>query len=152
MKKIGDIAPDFTLLSNNNSMVSLPKDKITVLYFYPKDNTPGCTLEAKGFRDYYKEFLDKDITILGISTDNYNSHKKFSEKYALPFPILSDEKGIICKEYGTIKNKGIYKLKNMTKRSTFLIDKNHKILYVWDKVKIDKHPQDILKKFDEIKQ
>ncbi|MCL4392821.1 peroxiredoxin [Patescibacteria group bacterium] len=151
MKNIGDIAPDFTLLSNNNEMTSLPKDKTTVLYFYPKDNTPGCTLEAKGFRDYYKEFLDKNITILGISTDNNNSHKKFSEKYALPFPILSDENGIVCKEYGTLKNKGIYKLKNMTKRVTFLIDKNHKILYVWDKIKIDKHPQDILKKIDEIK-
>jgi peroxiredoxin Q/BCP len=150
MKRIGEIAPNFKLLSNKNEYLSLPSNSMTVLYFYPKDNTPGCTIEAKTFRDYYKEFINKNIKVFGISTDNYRSHKNFSEKYALPFPILSDIDGIVSREYGVLKNAGIYKLRNTIQRTTFLIGTDHKILYVWDKIKVANHPQEILEKINEI--
>ena len=150
MKKIGDTAPNFKLLSQNNEVFSLSDNSKTILYFYPKDNTPGCTIEARGFRNFYKEFIQRDILLLGISIDENESHKNFAEKYALPFPILSDKDGKTAKEYGVLRNTGIYKLKNIVQRTTFLIDKDKKILYVWDKIKVDKHPQEILQKIDEL--
>src|SRR3989338_6901875 len=102
MLKIGDKAPDFELKDSEGNLIKLSdfKGKEIVLYFYPKDNTPGCTAEACSFRDNFLTYTNKEVMILGISADSVESHKKFSEKYKLPSPLLSDEGAKVCKEYG----------------------------------------------------
>src|SRR5438105_14677090 len=125
MLNVGEIAPDFTLISDKNEKISLKnlRGKNIVLYFYPKDNTPGCTREACDFRDDVKQFEKYNTVILGISKDSPNKHQKFKEKYALPFALLADENGDVCQAYGVINKKNLFGNTFLgIQRSTFLID------------------------------
>ena len=142
---IGSKAPSFSLPSTTGQKISL-KDysgenaKNVVLYFYPKDDTPGCTTEACGFRDGQKKFAAKDTVILGVSCDSVASHQKFTEKYELPFPLLADEDHVVAAKYGVWVEKNMYGKKSMgIQRATFLIDKEGKIAASWPRVKVDGH-------------
>jgi thioredoxin-dependent peroxiredoxin len=145
--KEGDQAIDFTLEATNGETVSLSdfKGKNVVLFFYPKDQTPGCTREACDFRDAYQEFSDLTTVILGISKDSIVSHQKFIEKQNLPFLLLSDPEGEVCEKYGVIKDKNMFgrKYKGI-ERSTFVIDKDGKIAKAYRKVKVADHVQEVL--------
>jgi len=146
--KVGDVAPDFSLLDEHGLPVSL-KDfrgkKVVVLYFYPKDFTSGCTTEACSFRDDYKPYQDKDAVVIGISLDSVESHAKFSEKYNLPFPILSDSRKEVAKTYGVLGIGGF-----LTKRVTFIINKDGKITHVFPKVDVKKHSEEVLRTLEEL--
>jgi thioredoxin-dependent peroxiredoxin len=145
--KEGDQAIDFTLEATNGETVTLSdfKGKNVVLFFYPKDQTPGCTREACDFRDAYQEFSDLNTVILGISKDSIASHQKFIEKQNLPFLLLSDPEGEVCEKYGVIKDKNMFgrKYKGI-ERSTFVIDKDGKIAKAYRKVKVADHVQEVL--------
>lgn len=149
----GKAAPAFTLPANNGKKVSLKDFKgkqQVVLYFYPKDNTPGCTQEACSFKDNIKKMEDKEAVVLGVSRDSVNSHSKFAEKFGLPFLLLSDEKEEICKKYDVIKEKNMYGKKVMgIERSTFIIGKDGKIKKIFRKVKVDGHAEEALAALDE---
>jgi len=146
--KVGDTAPDFSLLDERGLPVSL-KDylgrKVVVLYFYPKDFTPGCTAEACSFRDDYKPIQDKGAVVIGVSLDSVESHLKFSEKYLLPFTILSDHKREVAKAYGVLGVGGF-----LAKRVTFIISKDGKITYVFTKVDVKQHSEEVLKALEEL--
>jgi len=144
---VGDKAPDFTLPVDGGKTVALSdlKGKNVVLYFYPKDDTPGCTIEAKDFRDHMKEFDKANTVVLGASKDSVKSHEKFKEKFCLPFPLLSDESGEMCAAYGVWAEKSMYGKKYMgIERATFLIDKTGVIRTIWPKVKVDGHVKEVL--------
>jgi peroxiredoxin Q/BCP len=145
---IGDAAPDFSLVDEKGLPVSL-KDflgkKIVVLYFYPKDFTSGCTTEACSFRDNYKIYQDKGAVVIGISLDSVESHSKFSEKYNLPFDILSDKNKEVAKAYGVLGIAGL-----AAKRVTFIIDKNGKIARIFPKVDVKQHSEVVLKALEEL--
>jgi peroxiredoxin Q/BCP len=132
--KVGDTAPDFSLLDEHGLPVSL-KDylgkKNVILYFYPKDFTSGCTAEACSFRDNYKLYQEKGAVVIGVSLDSVESHLKFSEKYDLPFAVLSDRNKEVAKAYGVLGIGGF-----LTKRVTFIIDKNGKITHIFPKVDV----------------
>lgn len=136
---VGTDAPAFTAKDSDGKTVSLSDfaGKTVVLYFYPKDDTPGCTKQAQSFRDNYTEYQGKDMVVLGVSTDDEASHKLFKEKYGLPFQLLVDTDKTITKAYDV--DGGGY-----AKRVTYVIDGNGKITHVDDKVKTDTHAQDIL--------
>ncbi|MGL5082678.1 MAG: peroxiredoxin [Microcoleaceae cyanobacterium] len=138
---VGTKAPDFTVKDSDGKTVSLAdfKGKTVVLYFYPKDDTPGCTKEAQSFRDNYAEYTSKDMVVLGVSMDNEASHKLFQEKYGLPFQLLADTEGVITKAYDV--EGGGY-----PKRVTYIIDGEGVISYIDDKVNTGTHAQDILAK------
>ena len=140
--KVGDKAPDFKLKDDTGTTRTLSEFKgdDVVLYFYPKNDTPGCTKEACGFRDNYQGYVDNEITVLGISFDSVESHKKFKEKYNLPFILLSDEKKEVAKAYGAVG--GLFSM--FPKRITFLIDENGKISHIYDKVAVTEHAEEIL--------
>lgn len=144
---IGDKAPEFSLLSDQNKNVSL-KDflgKKVILYFYPKDNTPGCTREACDFRDSLPQFSDKNAEIIGISKDNPQKHQKFKQKYQLPFTLLSDTNADVCEAYGVIDKKSLFgKTFLGIQRSTFLIDEKGIIRGIWRKVKVNGHSEQVL--------
>jgi len=147
MLKVGDIAIDFTLPNEKGENITLSKfkGKKIVLYFYPKDNTPGCTKEACAFRDIYQEILDKGAVVIGISPDSIISHQKFKEKHNLPFYLLSDEDHKICELYGAWGEKKMYGKTYMgVKRITYVIDENFKIMAVFPKVSPAKHGDEIL--------
>lgn len=149
MLKAGDKAPDFKLLSDNGKEVSLKKLKghKVVLYFYPKDNTSGCTKEACDFKDSIKVFEKKETVVIGVSRDSVDSHKKFKSKFDLPFTLLSDESATMLEEYGVWKEKSMYGRKYMgIERTTFLIDEKGKIKEIWNNVKVPGHITDILTK------
>lgn len=135
----GTVAPNFTTVDDQGKTVSLSDfaGKVVVLYFYPKDDTPGCTKEAQSFRDNYKAYQDKDMVVLGVSMDDQASHTKFKEKYGLPFQLLVDTDGAITKAYNV--DGGGY-----SKRVTYIIDAQGMISYVDDKVQTATHAQDIL--------
>ena len=148
----GDNAPQFSLSSSQGGVVDLKSyaGKFVILYFYPKDDTPGCTKEACGFRDLSKEIAKANGVVFGVSMDSVASHVKFIEKYSLSFPLLSDIDGKVCKAYG------VYKLKNMygreawgIERSTFLIDPSGKIAKVYRRVKVDGHMEAVLAELKE---
>ncbi|MEO8402423.1 MAG: thioredoxin-dependent thiol peroxidase [Gammaproteobacteria bacterium] len=144
---IGDKAPEFTLLSDENESISLNtlQGKLVVLYFYPKDNTPGCTREACDFRDLLNRFNTNNTVILGVSKDSPAKHKKFKEKFALPFSLLADENGDVCEAYGVIDKKKLFgKTFLGIQRSTFLIDEKGVIRAIWRKVKVKGHVDQIL--------
>ena len=145
---IGKPAPDFTLPSTTGESISLRQfkgKKTVILYFYPKDETPGCTREACDFRDQSAEFEKFDTVILGVSTDNLESHGKFRDKHHLPFPLLSDEDAAVSKLFGVYKMKNLYGKKYMgIERTTFVIDRTGRIAQIWPKVKVDGHLQDVL--------
>ncbi|WKV08868.1 thioredoxin-dependent thiol peroxidase [Thermoanaerobacterium sp. CMT5567-10] len=146
-------APDFTLKSSDGYDVSLSdfKGKKVVLYFYPKDNTLGCTKEACQFRDNINTVKNKDAVILGVSLDDIISHKKFIEKFNLPFILLSDPDAKVSTEYGVYKEKNMYGKKKMgIERSTFIIDKKGIVKKIFRKVKVDGHVDEILEVLDNI--
>jgi peroxiredoxin Q/BCP len=149
--KIGDDAPTFMLPDSQGNQVSLNdyKGKWAVLYFYPKDDTPGCTKEACQFRDDFKTLETLGAKVIGVSIDDSFSHKKFAEKYNLPFPLLSDASGEVADRYGALNNFLVIKL---AKRYTFLINPQGKIAKIYLSVDTSKHSQEIiedLKKFKE---
>ena len=142
----GDAAPDFTLTSDAGDQVKLSelRGKPVVLYFYPKDDTPGCTTEACGFRDAMPDFKKLKATVIGVSKDSVARHDKFKTKYKLPFTLVSDEDGKICEKYGTWIEKSLYGRKYMgIDRATFLIDKDGVVRKVWHKVKVAGHVDEV---------
>lgn len=147
MLKEGTKAPTFTLLNQDGKKVSL-KDflgKKVVLYFYPKDMTSGCTKEACDFRDHINLFHNKNVVVLGVSPDSVQSHKKFQEKYGLPFDLLSDESKKISEKYGVWKEKSMYGRKYFgVERTTFIIDENGKIKKIFPRVKVNRHIKEVL--------
>lgn len=148
MLEIGSKAPDFTLESDTGESYALSglKGKKVVLYFYPKDNTSGCTTQACDFRDNLDHFSGKDVVVLGVSKDSLKSHASFRTKQNLNFPLLSDESCDVCSAYGVWIEKSMYGHKYMgIDRSTFLIDEQGIIQNIWRKVKVPNHVQDILK-------
>jgi peroxiredoxin Q/BCP len=140
----GEEAPDFALQADDGKEVSLKdyRGKKVVLYFYPKDGTPGCTKEAIGFRDLAKDFEKEDAVILGVSKDSVKSHQKFKGKHNLPFTLLSDPEGKVFDLYGVWKKKSLYGRTFMgTERTTFLIDEKGIVKKVYRKVKVKGHAQ-----------
>lgn len=145
--QVGDQAPDFTLLSDKEEKVSLKslRGKKVVLYFYPKDNTPGCTREACDFRDQFAVFKRHGVEIFGISKDSVKAHTKFKEKYELPFTLLVDDNADVCEAYGVINKKSLFgKTFLGITRSTFLIDEEGFIKAIWRKVKVTRHVEQVL--------
>ncbi|MHA1104180.1 MAG: peroxiredoxin [Promethearchaeota archaeon] len=143
--KVGDIAPDFCLPDKDGKEVCLKdfKGKNVILYFYPKDNTPGCTTEAIGFTTILKDFQELDAVVIGVSPDSPASHAKFIEKKDLKVILLSDEDKEILKAYGAFRGKGAI-------RSTFLIDVSVKIAHIWPKVRVRGHPDDVKNTLSEL--
>ncbi len=145
--EIGSPAPSFTLPTDSNGTITLSdlKGKKVVLYFYPKDNTPGCTQESCDFRDNVSKFTDANTEIIGISKDSVKSHDNFKGKYNLPFVLASDQDGTTCEDYGVWVEKNMYGKKYMgIERATFLIDENGIIQHIWRKVKVKNHVDDVL--------
>ncbi|RZA03344.1 MAG: thioredoxin-dependent thiol peroxidase [Sphingobacteriaceae bacterium] len=145
--KEGDKAPDFTAKDQNGNAVSLSdfKGKTVILYFYPKDDTPGCTAEACDFRDNYQSLIGKGFEVIGVSTDDEKSHKKFMTKYNLPFPLIADESKEIVEAYGVWGEKSMYGKTYMgTNRTTFIIDDNGIIKKVINKVDTKASSQQVL--------
>ena len=139
----GQPAPDFTLFDQHSRphTLSLYKGKKVVIYFYPKDDTPGCTKEACSIRDSYDDFTNQDIKVFGISYDNSETHQQFIQKYKLPFNLLSDSDKSVSQLYGT---KGVF----FPARKTFLIDESGKIVKIYDQVSVLDHGNDILRDFN----
>ena len=147
MLETGTKAPDFTLPDQNGNSVSLSdfKGKRVILYFYPKDNTSGCTKQACGFAELYPQFREKGAVIIGISKDSVASHKRFEEKYGLPFTILSDEEKKVIIAYDAWKEKKNYgKVSMGVVRTTYLIDEDGIIIKAMDKVKAAENPAQML--------
>ncbi len=152
MLKEGDKAPDFNAKDQNGNDVKLAdlKGQRVVLYFYPKDDTPGCTKEACSFRDADDVYKSKNIRVLGVSTDNEKSHQKFISKFQLPFDLLADTDKQIVEAYGVWGEKSMYGKKYMgTFRKTFLIDGDGKIVKIFEKVDVSSHADEVLAAFGE---
>jgi peroxiredoxin Q/BCP len=150
--KEGDKAPDFSVRDASGNTVRLKdlRGKKVVLYFYPKDDTPGCTKEACAFRDSFAKFRKRGIEILGVSLDNEKSHQKFAQKYDLPFRLLADTDRAVSESYGTYGEKKFMGRKYMgNHRMTFLIDEEGKIKKVFSKVKPEAHAEEVLEAFEE---
>jgi peroxiredoxin Q/BCP len=146
----GDTAPDFTARDADGNTIKLTdfRGKQVVLYFYPKDATPGCTREACSFRDSFAEFKNRGIVVLGVSLDRESSHKRFIEKYKLPFTLLADTDRVVSEAYGTYGEKKFMGRKYMgLHRMTFLIDETGKIHKIYSKVKPDDHAEEVLAAF-----
>ena len=151
--KVGDKAPSFKLKNQDGKVISLAdlKGKPIVLYFYPKDDTPGCTKEACNFRDEFPKFGKMKAEIIGVSIDSVESHKKFANKYKLPFNLLSDEKKEVVEKYGVWQEKSMYGKKYMgIVRTTFIIDGQGKIRKIFEKVKVDEHNQEVMEALKEL--
>jgi peroxiredoxin Q/BCP len=152
--EVGDKAPDFTLPADGGDKVLLKslKGQTVVLYFYPKDDTSGCTAEACAFRDNFPDFSEVKAKIVGISRDSVASHDKFKKKFKLPFPLASDEDGKVCEAYGVWVEKSMYGRKYLgIERATFLIDAKGVVRSVWRKVKVPGHAEDVLKAAEALK-
>lgn len=146
--KVGDIAPQFTAPTTEGSKLSLNdvvSKKHVILYFYPKDDTPGCTKEACSFRDNLQRVKELGAEIIGVSVDDVQSHKKFTDKYHLPFTLVSDADKRISTDYGVLKDPGTY-----TNRVTFLIHKGGKIAKIFPKVDVNKHTEEIVAALKEL--
>jgi peroxiredoxin Q/BCP len=142
----GKKAPDFSAATDGGKKLKLSelRGKPVVLYFYPKDDTPGCTTEACGFRDAMPDFKKLKALVIGVSKDSVARHDKFKAKYELPFPLVSDEDGKICEKYGTWIEKSLYGRKYMgIDRATFLIDKEGVVRKIWHKVKVASHVDEV---------
>jgi peroxiredoxin Q/BCP len=152
MPQVGKKAPAFNLPSPQGKIAL--KDQLgknVVLYFYPRDNTPGCTTEACDFRDHSQALGKSDTVVFGVSTDSVASHEKFAAKFELPFTLLADEDHKVCEKYGVWVEKNMYGKKSMgIQRATFLIDKEGKIAYVWPKVKVAGHVAEVIEKINEL--
>lgn len=143
----GQLAPDFTLACDGGIQLSLSqlRGQVVVLYFYPKDDTSGCTAQACALRDAWPDFQRNTATIIGVSRDSLTAHERFKEKHALPFPLGSDDSGELCKAYGVWVEKSMYGRKYMgIERSTFVIDGAGVICKLWRKVKVPGHAQAVL--------
>ncbi|MDB9527992.1 thioredoxin-dependent thiol peroxidase [Oscillatoria sp. CS-180] len=144
---VGDLAPDFELPNAEGEVIKSQdlRGKWVVLYFYPRDNTPGCTKEACGFREAYADYQDSDIVVLGVSTDDAKSHTKFATKHNLPFPLLVDEGGAIASSYGSYGLKKFMGKEYMgITRSTFVINPEGHLAKIYRKVKPEPHAQEVL--------
>ena len=153
MLQVGELAPDFTTKGNHGEEVKLSnlKGERVVLYFYPKDNTPGCTTEACDFRDRHVDFQSEDTIVIGVSKDPMESHHKFIEKYQLPFILVSDPELEIIKAYEVWKEKNMYGKKIMgVERTTVLIDETGMVRKIYPKVKVKGHVEQVLKDLKEI--
>ena len=142
-----ELAPNFKIPSSNNVEFELKNNKnnFLIIYFYPRDNTPGCTNEAKDFSKLYKEFKKLNCEIFGISKDSTESHKKFISKFKIPFQLLSDEKIVVLKKYQAWGEKSMYGKKFMgIKRTTVLISPKGKIIKIWNNVKVKEHAKEVL--------
>ena len=151
--QVGDLAPDFSLADADGNTVSLSdlKGKRVVLYFYPRDNTPGCTKEACAFRDNYAAYQAKDVIILGVSADDAKSHQKFITNHDLPFPLLVDEGAAVATAYGSYGLKKFMGKEYMgINRSTFVIGPDGTLEKIYRKVKAEKHPGELLTELDEL--
>ena len=147
MLEVGTKAPDFTLPDQNGNMRSLSeyRGKKVILYFYPKDNTAGCTKQACGFAERYPQFTEKGAVVLGVSKDSVASHKKFEEKYGLPFTLLADPELVAIQAYDVWQEKKNYGKTYMgVVRTTYLIDENGKMVKAFDKVKAADNPEQML--------
>ena len=148
---IKESVANFSLPATGAQTVSLAdfKGKNIVLYFYPKDSTPGCTMEGKNFRDHYSEFIDKNTVILGVSRDSIASHEKFKAKHELPFDLLADQDEKLCEQFDVIKMKSLFgkQLRGIV-RSTFLIDGDGVLRREWRKVKVRGHVAEVLQALD----
>ncbi len=147
----GSKAKAFRLKSYDGKTVKLAdfKGQPVVLYFYPRDNTPGCTKQACAFRDASEALQDRGAAVLGVSTDSVESHEKFRDKFELNFPLLADTEHAVSEAYGAWREKNMYGKKSMgIQRSTFLIDADGKIAKVWKRVKVDGHDQQVLDALD----
>ena len=145
--KVGQKAPDFTVMDDKGEKVKLAdlKGKKVVLYFYPKDDTPGCTKEACAFRDGIDKIKKRGAVVLGVSADSVESHKKFKSKFDLNFPLLADGDRKMIEAYGVWKEKSMYGKKYMgIERTTFVIDESGKIAHIFPKVKVDQHYDEVL--------
>ena len=146
MLEPGATLPDLTVRDDTGTEISM-KDLLgtpLVLYFYPKDDTWGCTKEATQFRDLYEGFRRKDTELVGVSRDTVESHRLFKEKYLLPFRLLADVESRLCDAFGVIVDENIYG-KNAIQRSTFLFDPGGRLVYVWPKVTVMGHAEEVLK-------
>ncbi|WP_067522222.1 peroxiredoxin [Endozoicomonas ascidiicola] len=144
---LGHPVPDFTAEATSNTTVKLSdlKDQKVVLFFYPKDNTPGCTSEGQAFRDLYEQFQASDTLIFGVSKDGMKAHENFRAKHDFPFELISDPDEELCKLFDVIKLKKLYGKEYMgIERSTFLIDSNGTLQHEWRKVRIKGHVEDVL--------
>ena len=152
--ELGAKAPAFDLPAFPEGRLKLSQFKgkqNVVLYFYPRDDTPGCTTEACGFRDHIGKFQSAETVVLGVSTDSVLSHQKFADKFSLPFPLLADESHEVAEKYGVWVEKNMYGKKSMgIQRATFLIDKSGKIAAVWPKVKVEGHVAEVAAKLAEL--
>ncbi|NUY39416.1 thioredoxin-dependent thiol peroxidase [Wolbachia endosymbiont of Litomosoides brasiliensis] len=150
----GNSAPDFSLPTDSGENLSLSDffyKKNIVLYFYPKDDTPGCTLEAKGFRDKINDFSSLDTVIIGVSRDSVKCHANFKAKYSLPFYLVSDENAEMSEKYGVWVEKSMFGKKYTgIERTTFLIDKKDKIVRIWKDVKVSGHINEVLEEVKKI--
>ena len=144
---LGHPVPDFTAEATGNTQVSLSalRGQKVVLFFYPKDNTPGCTSEGQAFRDHFADFTDSDTLIFGVSKDSLKSHENFKAKHEFPFELISDPDESLCQLFDVIKLKKMYGKEYMgIERSTFLIDSNGVLQHEWRKVRIKNHVEDVL--------
>jgi peroxiredoxin Q/BCP len=144
---IGSPAPDFTLPGTGGEEISLSsfKGKKVILYFYPKDDTPGCTKESCSFRDNLSALNDLNADVIGISKDSVASHEKFRDKYSLTFPLASDSESNVCERYGVWTKKSMYGKTYMgIERSTFLIDEEGRVEKIWCKVKVEGHTEEVM--------
>lgn len=143
----GDRLPAVTLLDDRGAQLTTT-DLLggpLILYFYPKDDTPGCTSEASQFRDLYSQFQEKKARIVGVSRDSAESHRRFKEKFSIPFELLADTESKLCDAFGVIVEKNMYGKKSKgIARSTFLIDGSGTIVKVWPKVNVDEHADEVL--------
>jgi peroxiredoxin Q/BCP len=145
---LGDKAPDFTLPTDGGGKISLSglKGKTVVLYFYPKDDTSGCTAEACAFRDSFPNFTGSGAVVIGVSKDSVASHDKFKKKHGLPFTLAADTAGEVCEKYGVWVEKSMYGRRYMgIERATFLIDRQGVVRGIWHKVKVGGHAAEVLK-------
>jgi peroxiredoxin Q/BCP len=151
--KIGDKAPEFSVKISEDKNLTLKdlKDKFVILYFYPKDNTPGCTIEARDFNSYLGDFKSLNTEIIGISRDSLKSHDKFCNNHGLEFTLGSDEEGKTCEKYGVWVEKSMFGKKYMgINRATFLVNPDGKIAHIWPNVSVLGHAKDVLKKVKEL--
>lgn len=142
--KAGGVAPEFSTTTHAGEPLSLKdlRGKVVVLYFYPKDNTPGCTTEARGFRDAYQSYRERDVVVIGVSSQDNESHRQFAEEHGLPFVLIPDEEGEIAKSYGVGSFLGL------ANRVTFIIDQEGTIAKVYEKVAPQNHAEEVLADID----
>jgi thioredoxin-dependent peroxiredoxin len=151
MIEVGQAAPEFSLSDQAGNTVSLSgcKGSALILYFYPKDDTPGCTKEACAFRDAFAEYRQRGALILGVSPDDPGSHARFAKKFELPFPLLSDPEHKVCEAFGVWKEKNMYGRKSLgVERTTFVIDAHGVIRAVFPRVKVDGHSDAVIRALD----